>query len=375
MLKVAARLGIQVLLIFGDEKIPVVNTKKENDLIIHFTEKLPADIDANVIAKIDVDKRKKTAVHHSATHLLHAALRKVLGTHVQQKGSLVNDEYLRFDFSHFSKLTNEEIAAIESLVNEKIRADIPVTIKEMPKEEAMASGAMALFGEKYGDKVRVVTMDDTYSIELCGGTHVGRTGELGFFKITGETAVGAGLRRIEALSGKAAEDFIQKEFEIIQAIRDNLKNPKDLSKAIETLLTDNSEMKKELEKAEAKQLSALVQDLLKQSEKIGDINFIGKQVEVKNADALKKLGFELMSQLKTPGVVLLTTVIDNKPFVALGIDETLVKNKGLDASKIIKQHIAPLIKGGGGGQKTLATAGGQDISKLDEITRIVKSLL
>ncbi|MDQ6890241.1 MAG: alanine--tRNA ligase, partial [Bacteroidota bacterium] len=217
------QVGDTGILIFGEEKIPVVNTKKENDLIIHFTEKLPAGIDANVIAKIDVDKRKNIAVHHSATHLLHAALRKVLGTHVQQKGSLVNDEYLRFDFSHFSKLTNEEIVKIESLVNEKIRADNPVTIKEMPKEEAMASGAMALFGEKYSDKVRVVTMDDSYSIELCGGTHVGRTGELGFFKITAETAVGAGLRRIEALSGKATEDFIQKEFEVIQAIRDSLK--------------------------------------------------------------------------------------------------------------------------------------------------------
>ncbi|MEP7230704.1 MAG: alanine--tRNA ligase [Ginsengibacter sp.] len=369
------QVGDTGVLIFGDEQIPVVNTKKENDLIIHFTEKLPSDIDANVVAKIDADKRKKTAVHHSATHLLHAALRKVLGTHVQQKGSLVNDEYLRFDFSHFSKLSNEEILQIESLVNEKIRADISVTIKEMPKEEAMALGAMALFGEKYGDKVRVVTMDDSYSIELCGGTHAGRTGELGFFKITGETAVGAGLRRIEALSGKAAEDFIQKEFEIIQAIRDNLKNPKDLSKTIENLLADNSELKKELEKAEAKQLSVLVQDLLKQPEKIGDINFIGKQVEVKNADALKKLAFELMNHLKGSGVVILTTVIDNKPFVALGIDETLVKNKGLDASKIIKQDIAPLIKGGGGGQKTLATAGGQDTTKFDEITRIIKSLL
>ncbi len=367
------QVGDTGVLIFDDEQIPVVNTKKENDLIIHFTEKLPANIDANVVAKIDSDKRKKTAVHHSATHLLHAALRKVLGTHVQQKGSLVNDEYLRFDFSHFSKLSNEEIAAIESLVNEKIRADTPVTIKEMPKEEAMTLGAMALFGEKYGDKVRVVTMDDSYSIELCGGTHAGRTGELGFFKITGETAVGAGLRRIEALSGKAAEDFIQKEFEIIQSIRDNLKNPKDLSKAIEHLLADNSELKKELEKAEAKQLSASVQDLLKQPEKIGDINFVGKQVEVKNADALKKLAFELMNHLK--GVVILTTVIDNKPFVALGIDATLVKNKSLDASKIIKQDIAPLIKGGGGGQKTLATAGGQDTSKLDEIIRIIKSLI
>ncbi len=369
------QVGDKGVLFFDEEKISVLNTKKENDLIIHFTEKLPGNIDANVIAKIDIDKRKKTAVHHSATHLLHAALRKLLGTHVQQKGSLVNNEYLRFDFSHFSKLSNEEIAKIESLVNEKIRADVPVSIKEIPKEEAMASGAMALFGEKYGDKVRVVTMDESYSIELCGGTHVGRTGELGFFKIIGETAVGAGLRRIEAISGKAAEDFIQKEFDVMRVLRDSLKNPKDINKTIENLLSENNDLKKQLEKSEAKQLEALAKDLSKQTETIGGVNFIGKRVEVTNADALKKLCFELMNNLKGSGIVLLTTIIDNKSFVALGIDEALVKGKELDASKIIKEHIAPLIKGGGGGQKTLATAGGQDTSRLNEVIEKVKSLI
>ncbi len=369
------QVGDTGILMFDMEKVPVVNTKKENDLIIHFTEKLPASINATVIASIDTNKRKDTAAHHSATHLLHAALRKVLGTHVQQKGSLVNNEYLRFDFSHFAKLTEDEIKKIESLVNEKIRADIPVSIKEMPKQEAMASGAMALFGEKYGDKVRVVTMDKEYSIELCGGTHVGRTGELGFFKITGETAVGAGLRRIEALSGKAAEDFIQKEFEVIRVIRDKLKNPKDLNKTIENLLTENNELKKQLEKADAIKITSLVQDLIKQKETINEINFIGQQVEVKNADALKKLCFELMNNLESPVLSLLTSVIDNKSFVALGIDEALMKSKDLDASKIIKQYIAPLIKGGGGGQKTLATAGGQDTSRLAEVIEKVKSLL
>ena len=369
------QVGDTGVLIFDEEKIPVLNTKKENDLIIHFTNKLPAEIEADVIAEINLDKRNKTAVHHSATHLLHAALRKVSGTHVQQKGSLVNDEYLRFDFSHFSKLSNEEISSVESLVNEKIRANIPVIITEMPKDEAMTLGAMALFGEKYGDKVRVVTMDDSYSIELCGGTHVGRTGELGFFKIITETAVGAGLRRIEALSGKAAEDFIQNEINTFNNIRESLKYPKDISKTIESLLSENSELKKQLEKVEAKQLQALVQDLLKNVEKIGNVDFIGTKVEIKNADLLKKLCFELLNNLKGSGVVIVTSIVDNKPLIALGIDDTIVQAKNLDASRIIKQEIAPLIKGGGGGQKTLATAGGQDSSKLDEVIEKVKSLL
>ncbi|HEV8083467.1 MAG TPA: alanine--tRNA ligase [Chitinophagaceae bacterium] len=369
------QVGDTGVLIFDDEKIPVINAKKENDLIIHFTEKLPAIIDGKVIAKINVDKRKKTAVHHSATHLMHAALRKILGNHVSQKGSLVNDEYLRFDFSHFAKVTDEEIKKIESLVNEKIRENIPVVIKEMKKEEALATGAMALFGEKYGDPVRVVTIDAGYSIELCGGTHVGSTGELGFFKIAGETAVGAGLRRIEALSGKAAEDYIQNQFDLVHIIRETLKNPKDIHKSIDNLLIENAEIKKQLEKSEAKQLDVLAKDLLKQTESIGQINFIGKQVEVKNADKLKKLSFELMNNLKGSGIVLLTTIIDDKPFVALGIDEEFVNGKNLDASKIIKEHIAPLIKGGGGGQKTLATAGGQDTSKLGEVIETLKNVI
>ncbi|MEO6188374.1 MAG: DHHA1 domain-containing protein, partial [Ginsengibacter sp.] len=362
-------------LIFDGEKIPVTNTKKENELIIHFTEKIPANPGVKVIARVDVEKRKKTEVHHSATHLLHAALRKVLGNHVQQKGSLVNEEYLRFDFSHFSKVSNEEINRIESLINEKIRTDIPVNIREMPKEKAMALGAMALFGEKYGDKVRVVTMDESYSIELCGGTHVGRTGELGFFKIIGETAVGAGLRRIEALSGKAAEDFIQKEFDLLRVVRETLRNPKDLDKAIENLSAENSELKKQLEKAETIYLDSLVKDLSKEAEAIGEISFIGKQVEVKNANALKKLCFDLVHHFKGSAVVLLAAVIDQKPFIALGIDEELVKRKNLDASSIIKNEIASLIKGGGGGQKTLATAGGQDASKLSDVFEKMKSLL
>jgi len=368
------QVGDTGILIFDEEKIPVVNTKKENDLIIHFTTKLPENIEAKVIAKIDIDKRKKTAVHHSATHLMHAALREVLGNHVAQKGSLVNDEYLRFDFSHFAKVTDEEIKKIESLVNEKIRLNIPVIIQQRPKEEALKTGAMALFGEKYGDTVRVVKMDASYSIELCGGTHVGNTGELGFFKIIAETAVGAGIRRIEALSGKAAEDYIQKEFSVMHHIRESLKNPKDINKAVENFITENNELKKQLEKLEAKQLFSIKNDLLQKVEKINDINFIGQLVDVPNADALKKICFSLKTELQNY-VIVLAAVIDGKPNVAVMLDDTIAASKNLEAPKIIKEYIAPLIKGGGGGQKTLATAGGQDASKLNDVIEKVKSLL
>ncbi len=209
----------------------IVDTKKENDLIIHFAETIPADLSGEVIAKVDATRRNHIAVHHSVTHLMHAALRKVLGTHVAQKGSLVNEEHLRFDFSHFAKMTDEEISAVEKLVNEKIRANIPVVIKEMKKDEAVALGAMALFGEKYGDIVRVVIMDSTYSIELCGGTHVGSTGELGLFKIKSESAVAAGVRRIEAICGVATEEYVNNLSATISEIGGLLKNPKDIGKS------------------------------------------------------------------------------------------------------------------------------------------------
>lgn len=361
-------------LIFGGEKIRVINTKKENELILHFTEKLPANIESDVVAKVDIDKRKKTAIHHSSTHLMHAALRKVLGTHVQQKGSLVNEDYLRFDFSHFSKMTKDEISKVESIVNKKIRKNIPVVIKQMPKEEALKTGAMALFGEKYGNTVRVVTIDPDYSIELCGGTHVGNTGELGFFKITNETAVGAGLRRIEAVSGKAAEDFITQELEELKSIKEHLKNPKDTLRALESLLSEKEKLNKEVEHLELQNLNTVNEQISKNSILVNGVNFIGEVVSVSNADALKKLASLLKENVKD-FLIVLAANIDGKANVVIAIDENVVTAKKLDAAKIIKETIAPLIKGGGGGQKTLASAGGQDVSKLKEVIEKVKSLI
>lgn len=361
------------------ETIAVTDTKKENNLIIQFADQLPADINGVVIAKVDGNKRKSTASNHSATHLLHAALRKVLGKHVAQKGSLVNEEQLRFDFSHFAKVSEEEIAEVEKIVNQKIRENIPVVIKEMDKKDAVALGAMALFGEKYGDKVRVVTMDPAYSIELCGGTHVGSTGELGFFKIKHESAVAAGVRRIEAVSGKAAEEYIDEQFETIEAIRASLKNPKELNKAIDHLVAENNELKKKMESLEAKQLAILKGVLL--SERIpfqleGSVGtFIGNVVEVGNADHLKKLCFDLKNDLGEDYVVILAAAINGKAAVAIMLSDSMVEGKGLEAPKMIKEYITPLIKGGGGGQKTLATAGGQDASNLQQAVDKIKNLI
>ncbi|OIR12037.1 alanine--tRNA ligase [mine drainage metagenome] len=366
-------------LTINDSRLSIYDTKKENNLIIHFTESLPENLDGDVFAKVDAAKRKQTEIHHSATHLLHAALRKVLGTHVAQKGSLVNDEQLRFDFSHFAKVSDEEIASIEKIVNQKIRENIPVVIKEMNKDEAVKLGAMALFGEKYGDRVRVVIIDPKYSIELCGGTHVGSTGELGFFKIKHETAVAAGVRRIEALSGNAAETFIGEQFAAINAIRESLKNPKEINKAIDNLVAENNELKKKLESAEAKQLISIAESLLSErtsfSLKNSQAIFIGKVVDVSNADHLKKLCFDLKNNLGNDYAVALAANINGKANVAIMLSDSVSNEKGLEAPKIIKEHITPLIKGGGGGQKTLATAGGQDASNLQQVIEKVKSLL
>jgi alanyl-tRNA synthetase len=368
------QVGDRGVLTIDHSPFPVIDTKKDNDLIVHFTESIPDDMSGEVIATVDAGIRKNTTLHHSATHLLHAALRKVLGTHVAQKGSLVNEEHLRFDFSHFAKVSNEEMAAVEAMVNEKIRENIPVVIKQMNKEEAVEMGAMALFGEKYGDTVRVVIIDPSYSVELCGGTHVGATGELGLLKLTSESAVQAGVRRVEALCGKEAEAYVNEQFSLLAGLSEALKNPKDIQKAIENLQAENAELKKHAEVMEARQLVGIRNELLQKDEIINGVNFVGDIVEVGNADALKKLCFDLKNHLRDH-VAVLCVNLGGKPYVAVGISETVVKAKNLDAGKIIKEQIAPLIKGGGGGQKTLATAGGQEAGKLKEVIEAVKRLL
>ena len=368
------QVGDKGWLTIGDSKLEVIDTKKENDLIIHYTERIADKMDGEVIAKVDRLKRKNTELHHSATHLVHAALRKVLGIHVAQKGSLVNHEHLRFDFSHFAKMSDDEIRRVESMVNEKIRENIPVVIKIMSKDEALKLGAMALFGEKYGDQVRVVIIDPGYSVELCGGTHVGSTGELGIFKITSETAIAAGVRRLEAVCGGLAEEFINDHFQKLDTISSLLKNPKDLNKSIENLIDENQELKKKVERFETSQITSLRSELLLKKQAINGSSFIGEIVDVNNPDSLKRLCTELRQQMEN-FVVVLASGIDNKAHVAVMVDEKLIASKNIDAQSIIKQHVAPLIKGGGGGQKTLATAGGQDLSQMRKVIDIVRSLL
>ena len=368
------QVGDKGSMIFNDnESVNVYDTKKENNLIIHFIETLPEEISGQVVAKVDREARKKIEAHHTATHLLHAALRQVLGKHVAQKGSLVNAEHLRFDFSHFSKVTPEEIQEIESIVNEKIRASIPVVIKVMEKDEAIGLGAMALFGEKYGNKVRVVIIDPDYSIELCGGTHTATTGQLGLFKIKHETAVAAGVRRIEAVAGVEAQTLVYDAFTQLAQIKEALKNPKETVKAIEALQADNTALKKKLESFESKQLLVIKKELLGKVQSLHNVNFIGEQVDVSNAENLRKLCTDLKPLLSNYALLLVAN-IEGKAAVALMLDESVAAANNTDAITIIKQQVAPLIKGGGGGQKLLATAGGQDATNLIQVIETVKDI-
>jgi alanyl-tRNA synthetase len=357
----------------ANQIIQVIDTKKEIDLNIHFTEKIPVDLTGSVKSKVDVFRRRSIANHHSATHLLHAALRKVLGLHVSQKGSLVSEEILRFDFSHFNKVADDEIRKIEEMVNEKIRQNIKVDFKKMSKDEATEIGAMSLFGEKYKDEVRVVIMDFDFSKELCGGTHVSSTGELGLFKITSESSIASGVRRIEAITGVATEKYINEQLDQLLKAKEILKHPKDIIKSIQSIADENARLKKDLEKNEQAQIKILSTALVEKIQMIKDIQFIGEVVEISNAEALKKIAFDLKSHLSSFAIVLAAN-IQGKPAVVLLFDEHMATEKGLDASKIVKQRIAPIIKGGGGGQKTLATAGGQDVSALHQVIEAVKTL-
>lgn len=357
------------------ETIEIIDTIKENNLIIHLANKLPEKLDVKFVAKVNQGLRIDIACNHSATHLLHFALRKILGKHVEQKGSLVCSEYLRFDFSHFSKLTDEEIRTIEKEVNSLIRSNLQAQIKYVPFDEAKKLGAMALFGEKYGDIVRVVQFGE--SIELCGGTHVSYTGQIGFFKIISESSIAAGIRRIEAITGRQAENYVYEKEDLIRNISFLLKNPRDITVALEKLIKEKDELEKEVDRFKKLQLQLIKEELLKKMVKFNGINYIGSIVEVSSPDFLRSLSFDLKNK-ENNIIIALGAVIENKPYISLYISENIVKEKNLNANIIIKE-LANEIKGGGGGQSFFATAGGKDIDGLQRAIEkaeiIVKNLV
>jgi len=353
------------------ERISVIDTKKENNLIIHFTEKLPSDVDADFYVEVNNGKRKLTACNHSATHLLHEALRSVLGNHVDQKGSLVNNEHLRFDFSHFSKMTDEEILKVEEMVNKKIRENISLDERRsVPLQDGIDMGAMALFGEKYGEVVRVIKFGS--SIEFCGGTHVRSTGEIGLFKLTSESAVAAGIRRIEAITAVKADEYYRKHEQTLHEINELLKHPKDVKKAIIDLMEHNSELSKKLEVFEKDKAQNIKSELLTKVKNINGINFLAEKVDLDHHQ-VKDIAFQLKGQLENLFLVL-ANESNGKPGLAVMVSDNLVKEKNLHAGNIVKE-LAKHIQGGGGGQPFFATAGGANANGIGEALKKAKELV
>lgn len=343
------------------EKITITDTQKENNLIIHFVNKLPADVAAKFTATVDRDRRKEITSNHSATHLMHAALRAVLGKHVAQKGSLVNESLTRFDFSHFTKVTDEELAQIEKMVNEKIRENILLNERRnVPIAEAKNLGAMALFGEKYGDFVRVITFDKDYSVELCGGTHVNATGQIGLFKIVSESSVAAGVRRVEAITSIEAENYVNERLKTFEQLKVLLNNPKDAVKGLQQLLDDNQKAKKEIENFLWQKTAALKTGLLASMKTINGLHVIIEKIDLPSAEAIKNLSFDLKKETDNL-FLLLAAEVDGKAHLSLIISDSLVADKKLDAKKIIGK-LSKEIQGGGGGQSFYATAGGKNVN-------------
>lgn len=360
---------------FDGERIDVIDTKKENDLIIHIVNKVPENIQIqHVIASVDVNKRSATSKNHSATHLMHAALHRILGKHAVQKGQNVDDERLRFDFSHFQAVTKEELAEIEKLVNQKIRENIQLEeVRNMPIEEARQTGAMMLFGEKYGETVRVITFDKDFSQELCGGTHVPATGEIGLFKIVSESAVAAGVRRIEAITADEAEAYINSELEELDKIRDIFKNPKETAKRVADLQDENKRLQKQIEAMLLEQAAGLQKELRSEFVQQNGIQLLVKRLPLTDANAVKTLAYNLEKEIGN-AVIVFGNIANDKPLLTIRISDELVQAKGLNAGNLIRE-LAKDIKGGGGGQAFFATAGGSDVNGLDAALARVAQLI
>ena len=353
------------------EIIHILDTKKENNLIIHLTKTLPKQPQVTFKAIVDQDSRAKTAANHSATHLLHQALRQILGTHVEQKGSLVSPTHLRFDFSHFSKLSPEEIKQVEDFVNARINEKLALVEKRnIPITQAVEEGAMALFGEKYGDTVRMIKFGN--HAELCGGTHVENTNDIWQFKILSESAIAAGVRRIEAITGEAVKDYYKTQDAQLTQLKKMLKNPTDLTKTIENMQMENQQLRKEVEQLKKEKAHFLQEKLQNEFENIGDIQFLGKKLDLDSA-TIKDLLFSL-GKNKENIVAVIGSAQNGKAIISVYVSKDLVAKKDLNAGKIVRE-IAKEIQGGGGGQPFFATAGGKSPAGLDKAIAKAKALV
>lgn len=356
------QVGDSGLLESESESIKVLNTFKENNLIIHLVDKLPQHPNAIFFATVDYDKRIRTANNHSATHLLHNALRAILGTHVEQKGSLVHPDYLRFDFSHFQKMTDEEIRKVEQRVNKLIRQNIQLDEhRNVPMEQAHKMGAIALFGEKYGESVRVIKFGE--SVELCGGTHTKATGNIGYFKIISEGAIAAGVRRIEAITGEKAEEFVYSQIDTINQVKSTLGNPANVIQAVTRMVEENNQLKDQLNALQAEKLKAVKAELKAKATNRNGITLICERISIGNADAIKDLAFQLKNEVPDLFLVL-GSEADGKAQLTIMINERLVEKHGFNAAVIVKEA-SKEIQGGGGGQPFFATAGGKNPDGLD----------
>ncbi|CAN5397367.1 alanine--tRNA ligase [soil metagenome] len=360
-----------VLIGEGGEIIEIIDTKKENNLIIHFTKKLPVNLNVTLQAKVEESKRKKTQANHTATHLLHQGLREILGTHVEQKGSMVNHHHLRFDFSHYSKLSAAELTGVEAFVNERIKEQIALNEqRNLAFQEAVDQGAIALFGEKYGDSVRAIKFGE--SMELCGGTHVQNTGEIWYFKIVSEGAVAAGIRRIEAITGEAVEHYFEELENVLTRIKEELKNANDPIKAINSLQEENINLRKQMEALLREKAKDLKNELKGEIQEINGIHFLARKIDL-DAAGIKDLSFQLGESIDNL-FLLLASEQDNKAFLSCYISKELVFQKGLHAGTVVKE-LGKHILGGGGGQPFFATAGGKNPAGIKEALNEARSYI
>ncbi len=356
------QVGDKGVLVSANETIDIVDTKKENNLILHFAKKLPENLSAVFVAKVNTDLRTATAKNHSATHLMHQALRSILGTHVEQKGSLVNPKNLRFDFSHFSKVSDEELQQVEDFVNARIQEQLPlIERRSILIQQALDEGAMALFGEKYGEEVRAIKFGQ--SMELCGGIHVKNTADIWAFKIVSEGAVAAGIRRIEAITGEGVRQFFASQEELLDEIKIALKNPQDVIKSVVSLQDENAKLKKQLESLLKEKAKNMKVELAKELHEVNGVQFLAKQVDL-NPEGAKDLAYEL-GTLGNNLFLVLATAEEGKPMLTCYISKELVSEKNLNAGQVVRE-LGKFIQGGGGGQPFFATAGGKNVGGITE---------